>query len=1000
LLGRSGARSGPVGPDRARPDQPRWGGQPKVVATPRPTYLPRGRRNHVHRATCSALAVRGLISYDSRIETLTFLSTDIEGSTAVLRRVGDATYASVLAEHHRIIRLCLEAHGGREEGTQGDSFFATFTSPRAGVACGVEIQQTLSGFSWPGDEQLRVRMGLHTGEASDAATGLVGYEIHRAARIAAVGHGGQILLSSAAAGLVDDSLPRGSTLRNLGPHRLKDLGRPETIFQLLAPGLEADFPPLRSLDNPELPNNLPASLTTFIGRASELDEIRTLVRSSRLVTLTGAGGSGKTRLALQVAADFLDGSGEGVWLAELASVSNPDRTADAIIDALQIRHEAGLAPIDNLLRVLRDQRSLVILDNCEHLVDSVAKIVDQLGRSCPKIHLIVTSREPLGVDGEEVYRVRSLSLPAGEVETLADVSGSDSVDLFVARTRQHDKSFELSQSNVSLVASICRRLDGIPLAIELAAARLSSMSVEDLHNRLDKRFRLLAGGSRSALPRQQTLGAMVAWSYDLLNELERAVLRRLTVFVNGFDLQAAESVCAAEFLEPFEVADIIGSLVDKSLVAAERGDSSLRYRLLETIRQFAADRLLDVDGERAMYELRTLHAEYFLNLCEMAEPILKGHSDQAQWLDRLEGEWENFQAAFSHFSSDPSGAESVMRLGVSGFVFFQVRMHREAAGFVRDALAGEPDVSPSIRARALMLRAESIGLDIESVEVAEGRLREVLELYGQALELARAAGDVDVIVRVLSRMGFWTNDSGDTDAARRLVDEALDLAHGAQVPGLVGMALMYKGFIQPFGEGKSTMLEAAAWLRRAEDSATLCMALLVASVRDSVTVEDLREDRELNAEALRLAEEVGYVAVKTLLLGNLGCYCFYLGEKAEAVGYLRRALQMIHRAGWPEYWLSGYAEVLAWLAADEGDFLASAQLVGANARLHSEAPEFFLRNRQTGKNDLVRSIEDDARRRSIEALGQGAYEHAIGVGEALTTSQFLDLALGRSNARP
>ena len=572
----------------------------------------------------------------------------------MLRRIGDATYGSILADHHRIIRQCLETHRGHEEGTQGDSFFATFTSPRASVSCAIEIQRALDEFDWSDGEHIRVRVGIHTGEVSEEVTGLVGYEVHRAARIAAVGHGGQVLLSSATAGLVEDSLPGDATLRNLGAHRLKDLGRPETIFQLVAPGLVTEFSPLRSLDNPELPNNLPASLGTFIGRVSELQEVRTLIEESRLVTLTGAGGSGKTRLALQAAAEFLDGSGEGVWLVELAPVSDPDRVADVIIEALQIRYEPGLAPADNLLRVLRDQRSLIVLDNCEHLVDSVAKLVDSLLRSCPNVHLVVTSREPLGVDDEDVYRVRSLSLPLVEVETVSDVAGSDSVELFVTRTRQHDKSFELSDSNVVLVASICRRLDGIPLAIELAAARLSSMSVKDLHDRLDHRFRLLSGGSRSALPRQQTLGAMVSWSYDLLNEFERVVLRRLTVFVNGFELQAAESICSTESVESYEVSNIIGSLVAKSLVVAERSDALLRYRLLETIRQFAAERLLEVDGESAMEETRLRHAQYFLELCETAEPFLRGSPEQAAWFDRLEHEWDNIQAALSQFSGDPN----------------------------------------------------------------------------------------------------------------------------------------------------------------------------------------------------------------------------------------------------------------------------------------------------------------------------------------------------------
>lgn len=917
----------------------------------------------------------------------------------MLRRIGDAAYASVLAEHHRIIRQCLETHGGHEEGTQGDSFFATFTSPRASVACAIEIQRTLGEIAWPSGEQLRVRMGIHTGEASEESTGLVGYEVHRAARIAAVGHGGQILLSSATAGLVEDSLPSDSALRSLGSHRLKDLGRPETIFQLLAPGLQGDFPPLRSLDNPELPNNLPVSLGTFIGRVSELQEVCTLIQQSRLVTLTGAGGSGKTRLALQAGAEFLDGSGEGVWLVELAPVSDPDRVAEVIIEALQIRHEPGLAPADNLLRVLRDQRSLIILDNCEHLVESVAKLVDSLLRSCPKVHLVVTSREPLGVDDEDVYRVRSLSLPLGDVESVSDVSGSDSVELFVTRTRQHDKSFELSDSNVALVASICRRLDGIPLAIELAAARLLSMSVEDLHDRLDQRFRLLSGGSRSALPRQQTLSAMVSWSYDLLNEFERVVLRHLSVFVNGFDLQAAESVCATGSVESYEVAELIGSLVAKSLVVAERSDASLRYRLLETIRQFAAERLIEVDGESAMGEARRRHAEYFLGLCEAAEPFLRGGPDQAQWFDRLEYEWDNIQAALNQFLNDPSGAEKVLRLGVSAYRFFEVRAHWEAAAFMRDALETVGDVEPALKALALLFWADSLGQEIQSADVAEGKLREMLALYDRALELARSAGDVHALVWVLSQMSVSMNDAGDVEAAGKLAEEAVGVARGAGVPGLIGVALIAEAFVKPFDDRKSPFLEAASWLRRAGNSADLCRALLNASVRSSVSMDDIREDRELNAEALQLAEEVGYVMVTTLLIGNLGCYCYYLGEKVEAARYLRRALQTIHRAGWPEYWLSGYGWVLACLIADQGDFLASAQLMGANDRLTAKAPEFFMRNRDSGMSDLDVAIGEEVRRRSIEGLGDVAYERAVSVGERLTTSQFMDLALGRSKAK-
>jgi predicted ATPase len=325
---------------------------------------------------------------------------------------------------------------------------------------------------------------------------------------------------------------------------------------------------------------------------------------------------------LQVAAELLDGSGEGVWFVELAPVTEPDQVPSAVINAMQLHQESDASPLDSLVKMLKAQYALIVLDNCEHVIDTVAKMVDVIGRNCPRVSIIVTSREPLGVDGERVYRVRSLSLPADDVEEAEDLEGSDAVELFVARARAKDSTFELNNAVAPLVASVCRRLDGIPLAIELAASRLSSMSLDDLHSRLDQRFRLLTGGSRNALPRQQTLGATVAWSFDLLTEPERDLLRRLSVFVGGFDLQGAEAVCVEGGFESFDVADLISSLVNKSLVTAERISTSLRYRLLETIRQYAADQLLQIGGESDTYRTRQLHADHYLRLCLAAEPEL------------------------------------------------------------------------------------------------------------------------------------------------------------------------------------------------------------------------------------------------------------------------------------------------------------------------------------------------------------------------------------------
>lgn len=366
-------------------------------------------------------------------ETLTFLFTDIEGSTSLLKRVGEDVYARVLVDHDRLIRSGIAAHGGKEMNTTGDGFFAVFSSASDGVAAVVEMQLALGEHDWPSSERIRVRMGLHCGEASETPAGLVGFDVHRAARVAGVAHGGQILLSETAAALARHRLSGEVSLRDLGPHRLKDLGHPERLFQLQAPGLDREFPRLRSLDHPELANNLPARSAAFIGRDRELAEVRGLVESSRLVTLTGAGGAGKTRLAWQVAAELLDGSGDGVWLVELAAVTDEGAVASAITDAIGIAARPGQPALATLLDALATQETLIVLDNCEHLIDACADTVSAILRRCRKVHILATSREPLGVDGEDVYRVPSLSLP--DSDDVGWFERSDAVALFVARVQ-------------------------------------------------------------------------------------------------------------------------------------------------------------------------------------------------------------------------------------------------------------------------------------------------------------------------------------------------------------------------------------------------------------------------------------------------------------------------------------------------------------------------------------------------------------------------------------
>jgi len=565
--------------------------------------------------------------------TVTFLFTDIEGSTALLQYLGDRRYADVLGEQRRLLRAAFQAGGGHEVDTQGDAFFVAFRRGQDAVATAAAAQRAITTHPWPDSAPVRVRMGLHTGEPTLVAGGYVGLDVHRAARIGSAGWGGQILLSQATHDAVTDNLPPGVSLRDLGEHRFKDLQRREQIFQLLHPDLPADFPPLRSLD--ALPNNLPRQLTSFIGREREMAEVKRLLTTTRLLTLTGSGGCGKTRLALQVAADLVEEFANGVWLVELAALTDPALVPQAVASALGVREEPGRPLLATLSDYLKAKRLLLLLDNCEHLVAACAYLAEALLRACPHLRILATSREALNIAGETVWRVPSLSLPdLLHLPSVEHLTQYEAVRLFIERALISRPDFVLTSQGAPSVAQVCHRLDGIPLAIELAAARVKVLSVEQIAARLDNRFRLLTSGSRTALPRQKTLRAAIDWSYDLLSETERMVLRRLSVFAGGWTLEAAEAICVGEGIEWHEVLDPLMQLVDKSLVMMEEQGGTVRYRLLETVRQYGRDKL-PASGEADV--VRGRHRDWYLALAERAEPELLG-SNQAVWLERLETE--------------------------------------------------------------------------------------------------------------------------------------------------------------------------------------------------------------------------------------------------------------------------------------------------------------------------------------------------------------------------
>jgi predicted ATPase/class 3 adenylate cyclase len=911
------------------------------------------------------------------VDTFTFLFTDIEDSTALLRRLGEGLYAQVLADHHSLIRSGLAAHDGREVDTQGDAFFAVFSSPTACMAAVMQMQRALAAHAWPGGEHVRVRMGVHTGEAERTAAGLVGLDVHRAARVAAAGYGGQVLVSETAAALVRDALPAGAALADLGVHRLKDLGRPERVFQLQAAGLQARFPPLRSLGNPALPNNLPAQLATFVGREKELSEVRALVESSRLVTLTGAGGCGKTRLGIQLAAGLLDGSGDGVWLVELAAVSDETAVAPAICQALGIAAQPGRAALDTLLDALALQDMLIVLDNCEHLIGACAKTADAIVRRCPRVHLVATSREPLGIGGETIYRVPPLSLPGPGEFGLAAAGSSDAVALFIERARAQGTGLSVDEATAPLVVSICARLDGLPLAIELAAARLRSLSLRGLADRLDQRFRLLTGGSRTAPARQQTLEATVEWSYSLLHGAEQSLLGRLSVFAEGFDLGAAEAVCGFGDIEAFDVTGLLGSLVDKSLVVAEPAGEALRYRLLETIRQFAAERLAH-DGDQAA-AVAAAHGAYYLRLAETAAPHLTGPG-QGSWLARLDTDQANLQRAALHAASRPDGTEQVLRLGVALRRYWMARNRDEEAASLLLPVLDRPEAraDPGLFATALVTAATVGG---------RGDIARARQLGERAVILARQLDDARLLIDALATLGFVCYLAGEPKRGLPLGREAVQRARQLGDDVLLGISLtnylLCEALIDPAHAG-SLFTEAFACTQRSGDHLVADFLNNNAGVH-ALRAGDIPAARAYLQQAAQAERAIGGDNLR--LSANMGWVLRHDHDHDGARSSFAAVLQMSRRIG--DRSGIAYASLgLACLAADAGDWSRAAVLHGV--------AQAFLDPTGQPWEELEARYRQDSLAQVRARLGQEQFEPAYSMGMALSPDEALDLASGKA----
>jgi predicted ATPase/class 3 adenylate cyclase/DNA-binding CsgD family transcriptional regulator len=715
--------------------------------------------------------------------TVTFLLTDIEGSTR--RWEGKpATMAEAMRRHDAILVGAIDRNGGRtvESGREGDSVLAVFVRSSEAVASALEAQRELSAEPWPPGFDLRVRMAIHTGEAELRGGHYYGSALHRCARLLQIGHGGQVLVSQAAEQVIADGLPESASLTDLHFHRLKDLARAEHVFQLSHPDLRVDFPPLRSLELH--PTNLPAQLTTFIGRKAELNRLRELISEARVVTLTGAGGSGKTRLAIQVAAELFDKFPDGVWFIDLASLAGPDLLLQTLASALGLQERPGRALIETVVESLEPKTTLLVLDNCEHLLEAAAKVAEALVRGCPQLSLLLTSRERLRIPGENVWQVPTLAVPQSIPETDWQVlSQFEAVQLFIDRAVMSRASYTLTPADAPKVAQLCQRLDGIPLAIELAAALVNALSVEDILARLDDRLSLLEGGRRLASPRQQTLRATLEWSHNLLDEAEKALFRRLAVFAGGFDIGAAESVCVGDSITKAKVLPLLASLVEKSLVV--RDEDVGRYRLLESLREFAANQLAQTtEGE----QLQRLHAESVLRLAEGAEANVRG-TDAEVWLGRMAAEQDNVRSALTW--STAADRRLAGRIAASWAPFWIARGQlTEGRQWLAAALDGDQDIAQSseVDVEAAAARAATL-FAASRLAFFQGDFGMARARVKSALDIALALEDVASAARFLNLLGAITAEEGDYAAAGRNFEEAL-----AMIRQLPSRDLSLEGF--------------------------------------------------------------------------------------------------------------------------------------------------------------------------------------------------------------
>jgi predicted ATPase/class 3 adenylate cyclase/Tfp pilus assembly protein PilF len=780
--------------------------------------------------------------------TVTFLFTDIEGSTRLWERDASAMQ-SALARHDGILRSAIEERDGHVFKTVGDAFCAAFSSAPEALGAAISAQRALHDEEWEEGGVIRVRMALHTGAVDEQGGDYFGPALNRVARLLSAGHGGQTLLSLATQELVRDALPLDARLEDLGERRLKDLYRPERVFQITVPDLPSEFPPLRTLES--LRNNLPLQPTPLVGRQREVGEVcwRLGQEEVRLLTLTGPGGTGKTRLALQAAADVLENFEDGVFFVSLAAVTDPDLFYTEVAGALGLRESGGVTLEELLKEYVVGRELLLLLDNFEQVLEA-APLVGELLSGAPRLKVLATSRMPLGIYGEHEYAVPPLSVPDPKhLPDLGALSQYEAVRLFIERAGAAKASFEITSENASAIAEICARLDGLPLAIELAAARVKLLPPKVLLARLSNRLKLLTGGAKDLPARQRTLRGAIGWSHDLLEEGEKTLFARLAAFSGGRTLEAIEAICDAEGDLPVDALDGVSSLLDKNLlVREETSEEESRFVMLETIHEYAREKLLE-SGEAA--ELSRLHAAYFLAFAEEAEPELAG-PDQVWWMERLEADHDNFRAALSRLL-EVGEVESALRIGSALWWFWRSRGHlSEGRRWLSEGLSGGDAAPVGVRARAMLVLGD---LDVKQGDYPQGE-----EELVASLALCREVEDRRGEARTLGILGWIASERNDLERAEKLLEEGLALGRKAGTPVEIHNAL----------NGLAVL----------------------ASYRD-----DYARASVLHEEGLGVARAAGDVRGIAIHTNNLGNWAMAAGEFERAEALLREARELSWKVG-------------------------------------------------------------------------------------------------------